>query len=539
MKASLLLLAACATEVKSPGTLRFKDQPAAQLVDDRRDTPKKPSTRVFERASYFTDIFAGKRWPDGLRPEAQRYAGDVNALDEVPDSTWFTNRIGVRDVSLDEIRTAGRGKYPAPKGPWVVTGTKVGGASVGLLVKDANGHKFIMKFDNPGEPEMQTAADVVVQKLLWAAGYYVPDDAIVEVSKEELKLDGKAKIENVFGDKKPMRQFDLDKVLGEVDKLPNGHIRTLVSRFLDGEPVGGWAREGIRRDDPNDVVPHQDRRTARALLPIFAWLDNTDVKEDNGLDMYVEDGGRHYLLHYVLDFGLALGVYGYDQIEPADGYAYSLDLGADFKALFSLGLWRRPWEGADGPKIKGVGRFESAHYSPLIWRDHYPFSPFFKLDAGDAFWAAKLILKFTEPQIRAAVEEGKYSDPKAVDYIVQTLIERQRQTAYDYFRGMTPLDEFKLEGEMLCFADLLPAYFEDTPTTKYVATSYDGGGKRLGSVTVPMAGERTCVGVPMSAYTIVELSAMRGDATMPPIRVHLAKSGSEAPRVIGIRRAHF
>ena len=29
---------------------------------------------------------------------------DVNSLDEVPDSSWFTNRLGVRPPSLDEVR---------------------------------------------------------------------------------------------------------------------------------------------------------------------------------------------------------------------------------------------------------------------------------------------------------------------------------------------------------------------------------------------------------------------------------------------------
>ena len=28
---------------------------------------------------------------------------NVNSLDEVPDSTWFTNRIGRRDMSMAEI----------------------------------------------------------------------------------------------------------------------------------------------------------------------------------------------------------------------------------------------------------------------------------------------------------------------------------------------------------------------------------------------------------------------------------------------------
>src|SRR5262245_65388689 len=37
------------------------------------------------------------RKPSGLR------AQNVNTIDEVPDSSWFTNRIGTRALTIDEI----------------------------------------------------------------------------------------------------------------------------------------------------------------------------------------------------------------------------------------------------------------------------------------------------------------------------------------------------------------------------------------------------------------------------------------------------
>jgi hypothetical protein len=77
----------------------------------------------------------------------------------------------------------------------------------------------------------------------------------------------------------------------------------------------------------------------------------------------------------------------------------------------------------------GVGVFDSKDYDPGHWKPVTPsYLPLLAVDRFDAFWGAKIIMRFTEPQIRAAVSEGKLSDPKAVDYLVRVLIERQRKT---------------------------------------------------------------------------------------------------------------
>ena len=45
--------------------------------------------------------------------------------------------------------------------PWKVTGTKLGGTAVGLNIEDSRGVVYILKFDDPGVPEVETGAAVV------------------------------------------------------------------------------------------------------------------------------------------------------------------------------------------------------------------------------------------------------------------------------------------------------------------------------------------------------------------------------------------
>ena len=63
------------------------------------------------------------------RVASPREATNVNALDEVPDSTWFTNRHARQRMSLDELARGPNqaGKNPATSGPLVILSGKPAG----------------------------------------------------------------------------------------------------------------------------------------------------------------------------------------------------------------------------------------------------------------------------------------------------------------------------------------------------------------------------------------------------------------------------
>jgi hypothetical protein len=535
--------------------VRFQNAPVVWEVDDRRDVPVKPRERIYYNDAYDVQHTYVQQLTDPMALKAPARAASVNAIDEVPDSTWFTNRIGRRDVTVDEIRMGPNADAdPEPHKPWTILRTKTGGAMPGFLIADARGVKYLLKFEEPAFPEMESAADVIVQRLFWAAGWHVPADTVVHLRAEDLQLAPDAKLVDAYGRKRPMTEAEVKTVLARLPRDGAGRIRGLTSRFLPGEPLGGYPDRGVRPDDPNDVVPHEERRELRGQYVFFAWVGHTDVKENNWLDMWREDPvdpSHHYVEHHVLDFGKALGVMGATAHDPGDAYGYNFDPRNAALSAVTFGLWSRPGEDAWGPDLPGVGRFEAKHFHPSKFRPRRRFRPFDRFDRHDALWATKILMRFTPAQIRAAVEQGELSDPRAVEYLTTTLVARQRRTGEHWLSRVNPLDDARVSepspGRLrVCMVDLLLAHgLSDARTrTRYVAAVYgdDGLGLAAARGIRARADGRVCiddvpVGPGAEGYTMVSVQTRRGRKHHPPVWVHVARDPvTGRARVIGLWR---
>ncbi|HKE16295.1 MAG TPA: hypothetical protein VKB80_15585 [Kofleriaceae bacterium] len=527
--------------------MRFANRDPVWRVNDRLDTPR-PAEQGFPRLFYYFDRFAFRRLTRLMEVPEPRHAANVNSLDEVPDSTWFTNRVGTGRLTAADV---GRGPNtdlgPDTSAPWTIKGTKVGGITVGFVVKDARGIKYILKFDRKGLPETETGANVVVQRLLWAAGFHVPEDSVVRVTRDMLVLARDAEVADTFGHKRPMTEKDLDDAMKLVNVLPDGSYRGMASKFLPGVPLGGVEPEGVREDDRNDIVPHEERREMRGEFVIFSWVDHTDIKLDNFLDMWIEDPvdpSRHYVKHNLVDFGNALGTLGVVDHRDDDGFAYQIDFQYMLSSLVTAGVWRRPWEDARVPDIVGVGRVEADRFEADNWRQAAPWEPFARRDRFDGFWGAKIVGAFTRPMIRAAVEAGKYSDPRAADYLEGILVARREKIIKYWFDQVTPLDRFAVESDALCFTDLALTYGLARPAAAvYRATAHDGAGGELrwsASVQAGPGGRACAAGVPAGpgadGYVIIKITPSRAGAAELPVEVHLARNRTGQLRVIGLNR---
>jgi hypothetical protein len=547
MMTKLLLAAVVIAACSRPThTVRFANAPAVTAVDDRHHTPDAPAAREFAPLAYHLRGNLVRRVDRALSLEPPQRSLGVNALDEVPDSTWFTNRIGTRELTPDEVRLGPSGVgSPEPHLPWTIKSTKVGGISIGFIVEDARRETFVLKFDMVGYPELETGADAVAARLLWAIGYNVPEDHVVYFRPSDLVLPADAKIKDRFGNARPLRRAELDALLAGVEVERDGRLRGLASKFLPGKMLGGYPDEGVRADDPNDRIPHERRRDTRGAKPIFAWLDHIDMKEDNTVDVWsadAKDPARSYVRHYLIDFGKSFGVMAKSAGDPRRSHQYAIDVSTTLSSLASLGLTQRTWEGREEPALRGVGMYGTRDYDPAAWKPNTPsYLPLHLTDAVDGFWGAKLVMRFTRAQLAAAVDAGRYSDPRAAAYMIDTLVARQRITARYWFSQVAPLDGFRIEHGALCFDDLLLAYqlAAVERITRYAITTTDRHGRAIATTTLaPGKRGQVCASLALASdgdnYTIVHIRTTRHTFDRSTY-VHLARRGG-ATHVIGIWR---
>jgi hypothetical protein len=329
---SLAFLATgCASTEKSP-RIKFSDQEVIWEAGDNQKISE-PKEQEFMLAEYFGGIFLERPITRNLELRHSTPAKNTNALDEVPNSTWFTNRIGVREVSPSEAVTGAVTSLGAPILPLTITSGKSAGNNPGFFAKDKTGRLFLIKFDPPENPEMQTASSVIVNRFFWTIGYNVPSDTIFDFCRKDLLIGENAKYKNKLKNKVPFTDEKLDEILTRVSsslnrvetdyqkllenqkkgiiepikEIQSACFRASASEILKGIPKGGFTPEGKREDDPNDLIEHENRRELRGLKLFSAWLGHTDMKLDNSLDMYLPEKG--YLKHYLIDFGEALGAH--------------------------------------------------------------------------------------------------------------------------------------------------------------------------------------------------------------------------------------
>jgi hypothetical protein len=445
--ARLGCLLLCAALAAPASAQKFRaDDP---LLVDRDDLPVERPGEV--ELSTAWDVVEHTFWH---RPGARVHpAANVNTLGEVPDSSWFENRIGAREMSLEEIvRGPDTRDGPAP-GPWTVTGGKTQGITPGFTIRDVRGDVYFVKFDPVPYPNLSTAADVIATKFFHAIGFFVPENFIAYFRPEDLVIAADAKVrDRGHKERRPMTRADVDGVMRRVARLADGRVRCVASRRLSGVPLGPHKYWGTRTDDPNDAFPHEDRRELRGYRLFSAWLNHDDSRSVNSLDVFLQTRGeRGYVKHYLIDFSSTLGSGSNAKREiapqnPRAGNEYVLEKGPFFKTAFSLGLWERPWRRVKYTVYPEVGRLESDFFDPERWRPEYPNPAFERMQPQDAFWAARILSRFSDEAVRAVVHAGRFDDPAAEQHLADTLIRRRDKIVARYFSALLPVAEFAVEG---------------------------------------------------------------------------------------------
>jgi hypothetical protein len=501
---ALVVVLACSSR-----PAHFRDAAAVLAVVDDNPIPLPQRTEVPDWARY-TDVYARRTVVGALDPRRARDAVDVNALDDVPTSSWFDTG---RQPLLDGYASKGLPAAPfeaAPPDP------KRGDQRV---VIDAAGQRWEVVLDDPDRPGLRTGAGAIASRLLYALGYHAADAHIVSLPAHPRAL---------------------------AVRWPSARAPYSKSETFE---LGPTLSTGTRLDDANDVVPHEDRRSLRALGTVAAWIGLDQIRSDTLRDVYVGAPGEGFVQHQVLSLDDALGA---GALRSAlNGDEDGAPPGNAWLALGSLGF--APKEGADpsDTPFPSVGIF-SRHVDLAVYKLSVPFPPAKDALLADVYWAAKRIARVPDATIVDAVAGGEVESPAAREYLERALKARRTDIARFVMSLVTPLElarttpvsakrapgesfELRLDDRAIL------RNFVKASETRYEIETEDGEGEALAApfeatpskstLSVKLAPEL----LDRTGYVILRIRAVRGGVKAPrSVELHL-RGNAETAQVRGVR----
>lgn len=530
--------------------------------------PEEPGQQLCRPVEYVSPFAWDVADKTVFRPIVRFFAADpggesvnVNALDEVPDSSWFTNRIGLRPMTAEEMERGSCGTKRidpdgAAEGSWLVDMGKPNGANPGFRVNIEGVGKFMLKADVSGEGEKATGATSIASRIYHAAGWFSPCDTVVYFDPKLLKLKPGLRFADNSGVEQDFDQKALDKVIAGANKR-DGKVRMVASAWLPGRAIGPFRYEEVRPDDPNDVIPHQDRRDLRGARVIAAWLAHYDSREQNtmttwmALDPENKESSPGHTLHWYIDLGDCFGArWEWDQMSRRLNHSYYLDVEDVGSDLVTLGIPQRPWDRARlTPGAEMFNYFNARDFEPDEWKGGYPNPAFARMTEGDAAWATRILTRFSPELIAQALRAGDYTSPVHRSFLQETLEKRLEKVRRRYFARLSPVADVVVEGGRLCGTDLArQAHTWPAGRFRYAAAVWTGVDleTRAPLAVTTEADGRVCTPLPRVApdgtygdedprrYAVVDVS---NGIAPGPLRAHLYDLGpTRGHRLVGIER---
>jgi len=533
--ATAALVSEVSTATRS--TRFFGDDPLGREPESQ-DASRAETSSIGEMYEMVYNLFANARYkPSGVR------AQNINTIDEVPDSSWFTNRIGTKMLTIDElVRGPNVGAPPDPS-RWVIVREKTSGVHPGVTAKDAKGEMWFLQFDPKYYPEGATASLMMATRFFWALGYNQVETFLTTFDPKHVELDPEATIKRPNGKRTSFTDDDLNAILERVARRPDGTYRVAAGRLLPGKVLGNFRYQGTRPDDPNDVVPHEHRRELRALRVFGAWTNLTDLKSANTLDTLVPGNDRLVVKHWLQDVGSTFGMNN-DLHEWDLSWEHFYQGDTTLKRLASFGFALSRWQTVDYVEKPSIGKFEGDRFDPRTWRPQTPTTAYMELRDDDAFWAARRVAAFNPEMIAAIIHTGQLSDPTAEEALVGIMLKRRDKILHEYLLAMNPIVSPRLGEHELTFENAAVDADLGQAPQRYRATWFEfdnatGALRALGETDGNSTGMDAPADLPsrMDSFVAVDLSADGTDyeGWRRPIRAYFRRQ-TDGWKLVGLDR---
>ena len=93
-----------------------------------------------------------------------------------------------------------------------------------MTARDAKGETWFLEFDPDFYPEAATAAVVMATKFFWALGYNQVESFLTTFDPKHMEFDPKATIRRPNGKRTPFTRDDIDELLEDVARRPDGTL---------------------------------------------------------------------------------------------------------------------------------------------------------------------------------------------------------------------------------------------------------------------------------------------------------------------------
>lgn len=478
---------------------RFADRlPVTEVHDDKPISV--PAKRTFIEDLYQADVYVRRELTNGLDPRRTPEALDVSSVDDVPKSSWYRGA-PERGKLLQYYALDGP---PVP--PFALSNDEPSsGTPDAKVITDSRGLAYELLYDPPGRDGMRTGAAAVASRLVFALGYRTPEVHIIT------SHDGR---------------------------------RAAATRWPPGIDLGPTPIARTRPDDPNDFLPHLQRRTLRVLFHVTAWIDMRRLRPRMLRDVYVGKPARGHVQHMLVGFDGALGAENYRE---AVAWANNPDRQDSnfFLRVFSLGLSPKPTAFVPETEFPSVGLMSDV-LLPDEWDMSPPFEPTDHILAGDAYWIAKRIAAVDAKTIDDAVRAAKLEKGPR-NWLRERIAKRRLALLAHGYAQTTPCEVTRLAEA----TDKTPAHLEMldlatfqgfTPTSQRsyrVRVINDVGEPLLADRGVAATGPFTNIVLPKSLlehdYFVVQVQARNGPHALPnALEAHIRTVQGQF-RLVGIR----
>lgn len=503
----------------------FSDQPVVTIRDDRKNgpVPAKTDYDFVEDAVHSTARLPVNEYLDFRRTPRSR---DVNALDELPVSTWFTPRLGYQNLSPADILKGPEMQGP-PALPVTVVKAKNGGNSPGFVIRDARGLKYLIKFDADDFPGAESTVNLVTNRLFWAFGYNVPEDYVFRFKASDLAYELK--------DEKAQQDAEFIMLTQTPDQ--QGYYRSTASLYISGEILGPTAQTGTRKGDLNDTIAHEDLRILRALKVFGALVDHTGMRSDNSLDVFVTEGGAGFTKHYLLDFGETLGVHGLEKRRNWDGHEHFFSLKDSALKYITLGIPVQSWEYLEKHPKDHALAYHDENFTASKWKETWQFQPIRQSQPDDDYWAAKIVAALNEEHVRKLFEAAENPDRSYTESLMRTLLNRRAAILSEVFSRVSPLEYQNIASGTLSLKDFRAGAVSGFKGSSYEVIIRNQKGRKVTASTAS-AGPDGMLEIPLSGlkngyFSVSVAPVENGTVHSRPAEFHV-RTGSGSIKLLGI-----